>query len=94
MSDGNPSQRKQLKAALDGKVKKRLTDKAIRAGLGALISQHALLFKTQVKAPQIEELFNRIERVRTGNPDPAVTTAETWSKAIQRNKNWPSLPTS
>lgn len=91
---GTPGQRKQLTAALDGKPKKRLTDKAIRSGLGALISQLAFMFKTSVTAPQIEELFNRIERIRSGRlTDPAVPTGENWAKALQRNRDWPSLPT-
>jgi hypothetical protein len=93
-TSGTPGQRKQLAAALEGRPKKRLTDKAIRSGLGALISQIAFLFRTTVTAPQIEELFNRIERVRTGRlRDPAVPTTETWAKAVRRQRNWPSLPT-
>lgn len=94
LSTGTSGQRKQLTAALDGKPKKRLTDKAIRSGLGALISQLAFMFKTSVTAPQIEELFNRIERIRSGRlTDPAVPTGENWAKALQRNRDWPSLPT-
>lgn len=94
LSTGTSGQRKQLTAALVGKPKKRLTDKAIRSGLGALISQLAFLFRTSVTAPQIEELFNRIERVRSGRlADPAVPTGENWAKALQRNRDWPSLPT-
>lgn len=93
-STGTPGQRKQLTAALDGKPKKRLTDKAIRSGLGALITQLAFMFKTSVTAPQIEELFNRIERIRSGRlTDPAVPTGENWAKALQRSRDWPSLPT-
>jgi hypothetical protein len=93
-STGTPGQRKQLTAALNGKPKIRLTDKAIRSGLGALISQLAFQFKTSVTAPQIEELFNRIERIRSGRlADPAVSTGENWAKALQRNRDWPSLPT-
>ena len=92
-STGTRGQRKQLTAALDGKPKKHLTDKAIRSGLGALISQLSFMFKTSVTAPQIEELFNRIERVRSGRlTDPAVPTGENWAKALQRNRDWPSLP--
>ncbi len=91
---GTTSQRTQITSALGGKPKPRLTDKALRSGLGALISQLAYVFKTSVTAPQIEELFNRIEQVRTGRlHDPAVPTAETWSKAVRRQRNWPSLPT-
>lgn len=93
MGEGTRGERNQLTAALGGKVKTSMSDKAMRSGLGALISQLALLFQTSVTAPEIEELFNRIERVRTGNlADPAVPTGETWSKAIQRNRNWPSMP--
>lgn len=93
LSTGTPSQRKQLTAALNGKPRKRLTDKAIRSGLGALISQLAYLFQTSVTAPQIEELFNRIERIHSGRlADPAVPTGENWSKSLQRGRTWPSLP--
>lgn len=93
LTEGTSGQRKQLTDALEGKPKKRLTDKAIRSGIGALIAQLAYAFQSSVTAPQIEELFNRIERIRTGRLyDPAVPTAESWSKAMQRQPNWPLLP--
>ena len=94
LSTGTQGQQKQLTAAIEGKPKRRLTDKAIHSGLGALISQLAYAFQTSVTAPQIEELFNRIEHIRSGRlVDPAVSTGENWAKALQRNRDWPSLPT-
>ena len=59
-----------------------------------MISQFAIHFGKPVTAPQIQELFDRIERIRSGNPaDPHIPAGEAFTKAIKRNKTWPSLPT-
>ncbi|MCB9837748.1 MAG: hypothetical protein H6813_00275 [Phycisphaeraceae bacterium] len=95
MSSGSANNKKQLSNALAGQPTVKLTDASIRAGLGALISQLAFLAHTTVTAPQIQALFDAIERVRTGKPtDTKITaTGESWSKAIQRGRNWPGMPT-
>lgn len=95
MSAGPMSERKRITSALSGRPKVKFTDANIRAGLAALISQLAFLFHTTVTAPEIQSLFDAIERVRTGNPaDPKImTTGETWAKAVQRGRTWPTLPT-
>lgn len=92
MTTGTASEQRRITQALSCRPKVQLTDKAIRAGLGALISQLATLFHTKVTAPEIQGLFDAIERVRSGNPaDQAVPPGEAWSKAIQRNRNWPEF---
>lgn len=95
MSSAPMSDRKRITSALSGRPKVKFTDSNIRAGLAALISQLAFLFHTSVTAPEIQALFDALERVRTGAPsDPKITAAgETWSKAVQRGRTWPSLPT-
>lgn len=95
LSTGSVGEQNQILASLKGKPKTKLTDKAIRAGLGALISQFALLFHTEVTAPETQRLFDAIERIRSGRlNDAAIPDApESWARAIQRNRTWPGLPT-
>lgn len=95
MSSGPGNDRKRITNALAGVPTVKLTDANIRAGLAALISQLAFLFRSKVTASKILTLFDAIERVRTGAPsDPKITaTGESWSKAVQRGRTWPSLPT-
>lgn len=96
MSSGPTNDRKRITNSLNGHPTVKLTDSNIRAGLAGLISQLALLFRSKVTAPEIQALFDAIERVRTGAPsDPKLTaTGESWSKAVQRARTWPSLPDS
>lgn len=43
---------------------------------------------------RVGELFDRIERIRTGNPaDENIPAGESLTKAIKRHKTWPGLPT-
>lgn len=95
MSSGPANDKKRITNALSGVPTVKLTDANIRAGLAALISQLAFLFRSKITAPEIQALFDAIARVRTGSPsDPKITaTGESWSKAVQRARNWPSLPT-
>lgn len=95
MSAGSANDQKLIVNALKGRPKVRLTDSRLRAGLGALISQLAHAFGTKVTAREIQKLFDAIERVRSGNlSDAAIGAAgESWSKAIQRDRTWPGLPT-
>ncbi len=93
MSEGPKVKRDQLLAALSGKPRERLTPKAVRSGLSALISQLAFLFRSSVTATEIAALFDGIEQVRTGEVDVELPVAENLTRAIHRNRNWPSLPT-
>lgn len=95
MSSGPPNDKKRLANALAGVPTVKLTDANIRAGLAALFSQFAFLYRSKVTAPEIPVLFDAIERVRTGAPsDPKITaTGESCSKAVQRGRTRPSLPT-
>lgn len=96
MSSGRACDKTRIVNAMKGRPTVKLTEANIRAGLGALISQFAYLFHTKVTAPEIQALFDGIERVRSGaQVDPQIAAAgDAWSKAIQRAKTWPSLPTS
>lgn len=95
MSGGSANARKQVLNAIDGRPKVKLTDSGLRAGLAGLISQFAFLFYSKVTAPEIQALFDAIERVRTGGPaDTKISAAgEAWSKAVQRARTWPGFPT-
>jgi hypothetical protein len=96
MSCGRPCDKTRIANATKGRPTVKLTEANIRAGLGALISQFAHLFHSKVTAPEIQALFDGIERIRSGNQvDTKIeATGDAWSKAIQRAKTWPSLPTS
>lgn len=90
---GPKRHRVQVLEALRGKPKGRLDPKSLRYGLAGMISQLAVLFRTRVTAPEIAALFDAIERVRTGQTsDTRIAAGETFSKAVQRNRTWPSLP--
>lgn len=90
---GTKRDRDRILEALKGKPKGRRDAKSLRYGLAGMISQMAAVFQTRVAAPEIAQLFDAIERVRTGNQtDTKIATGETFAKGIQRNRNWPSLP--
>lgn len=92
---GSKRDRDQVLEALRCEPKGRLDPKTIRYGLAGMISQLAVVFQTRVTAPEIAALFDAIERVRTGKPaDTRIAAGETFSKAVQRNRTWPSLPKS
>ena len=95
MDVGSANARKQVVNALSGRPRVKLTDSGVRAGLAGLISQLAFLFHSKVTAPEIQALFDAVERVRGGSlTDRKIAAAgESWSKAVQRGRNWPSLPT-
>ncbi len=90
---GAKRDRDRILEAFKGKPKGRQDAKSLRYGLAGMISQLAAVFQTRVTAPEIAQLFDAIERVRSGNQtDTRIATGETFAKAIQRNRNWPSLP--
>jgi len=87
--------RERMERAIAGSPSERLDAKRIRYLISGLISQFAALAGLSVTAPDIETLFNRIHEVRHGKlQDEFMTSGETLAKAIQRNRNWPSLPKS
>lgn len=93
MRTGRRAARQRVASAISGVPRTRLTKKAMRAGLGALIADIADAMDLRVTAPQIGVLFDRIERVRSGAAaDPDIPAGESWSKAIQRNRSWPGIP--
>lgn len=92
MLGGDAKDRKVLQDAMSGKVKGKLSEKAMRSQLAGLISQVAKTLKCEVTQSEIRELFDRIAKARgklvdTHLPD----SPEAMQKAIQRNRNWPSL---
>lgn len=85
--------RKRMLDAISGKPKGKLDKKGIRLALSSLISQWARAMKCEITAPQITELFDRIEQLRSGHADTALPESkEAFAKAVQRNRDWPSLP--
>lgn len=89
---GAKRDRDQILEAIKGDPKARLGPTTMRYGLAGMISQLAAVFQTRVTAPQIAQLFDAIERVRTGEQtDTKIPAGEAFAKAIQRNRNWPSL---
>ena len=41
---------------------------------------------------EIRELFDRIERIKSGQIDTSIPPGEAYTKAINRNRKWPSFP--
>lgn len=94
MHNGSGAERRRMLTAIAGRPKGRLDRKAMRLGLSGLISQFAIGFGCRVTAPEIKALFDAVERVRSGRIDTSLPeSAEAYSKAVQRNRSWPSLPT-
>jgi hypothetical protein len=73
----------QIRRALAQGPRGSLDAKAIKNGLGGLISQFAMALDCAVTAPQIGELFHRIERARTGlEIDEHIAASETLAKSV------------
>ena len=73
---------------------KKLTAKAMGSGFAGLVSQMAMAFKQPVIEPEIRQLFGTVAQVQRQTMDDPNLPAkpEALSKAIQRNRNWPSFP--
>lgn len=90
--NGSKRDRDRFRAALAGDPKGTIDAKSVRYGLAGLISQLATVFKTSVTAPKIQELFDAVERAKSGEVDRSIPSGEAFTKAIQRNRDWPSMP--
>lgn len=89
---GSVRDRQRFMLAMAEGPKGRLDSKAMRHGLAGLISQIFLNAGHRVTAPAISELFDSIERIRTGEIDRKIAPGQAFSKAVQRNRNWPIAP--
>lgn len=84
MSSEPLNNRKRIVNALNGRPLVKLTEANIRDGLAALISQLAIKLGTRATAPEIQALFDGIERVRTGQPtDPKITATGARARQAQ-----------
>ena len=90
---GSKRDRDFILQAIEGCPKVKLDAKTIKYGLSGMISQFAILFRCKVTAPEITQLFDGIERVRTGRLcDPHIPAGESFTKGVSRNRNWTTLP--
>lgn len=91
--NGTKRDRDLTSKALSSPPKDRITKQTMRYGLAGLISQAAMLFHCHVNQTEIRKLFDAIERVRSGKlADPHIPAGEAFTRAIHRNRTWPSAP--
>lgn len=92
MQGNRPALRKRLLDAMKGQPK-RITAKAMRSGLAGMVSQLSISFGQPVDEPEIRKVFDMVVKsVKGQHTDTALPPGQTaLSKAIQRNRNWPSL---
>lgn len=90
----SPALFKRLSRAAAGQPRGKMTRKKMRERLAALISQMAIAFDVEMNEGDIRELFENAAKARTGETDLHLPRgSEALSKAIQRHRTWPSLPT-
>lgn len=93
MHGGQTGAKTRLLRAMSGQPRGSVSRQKMRAFLSGMISQLAISLMCQVTEPDIRELFNRIAFSRGDKTDYQLTpSTQGLVKAIQRNRNWPSLP--
>tara|TARA_R110002111_G_scaffold67833_2_gene110314 strand:+ start:26231 stop:27190 length:960 start_codon:yes stop_codon:yes gene_type:complete len=93
MHNGTRSEKSRFSNAMAGSPKAELTPKSVRLGLAGLISQLSIQAHCKVTSPEITDLFDAISKVRSARIDTALSPSpDAMKKAVQRNRNWPSIP--
>ena len=93
MLGGQTGAKTRLLRAMNGQPRGSVSPQKMRSFLSGMISQLAVSLMCPVTEPEIRELFNRIAFARGDKTDYQLTpSTQGLVKAIQRNRNWPSLP--
>lgn len=87
--------RKRVLKAMTETPKGRIDAKRVRYMLAGYISQVATAFKCPVTAPEIAQLFDTVAQIQSKGSsliDEHIAGAESFTRRIFENRNWPSLP--
>lgn len=89
---GQAGAKARLLRAMNGQPRGGITPKKMRSFLSGMISQLAISLMCPVTEPEIRELFDRIAVAHGDTNDYVlINSNQGLVKAIQRNRDWPSL---
>lgn len=92
MHGGEAGTKTRLLRAMNGQPRGGITPKKMRSFLSGMISQLAINLMCPVTEPEIRELFDRIAVAHGDTNDYVlINSNQGLVKAIQRNRDWPSL---